>query len=205
MYLHPAPWPYGVPFGAETGVLAYRTDILAKHGIAVPKTYDELLRACRTVKDKEGIGGLTSRGQTGHQVTAACCTRLNGGNVFDQNFRAVLNNPAGARAESEGDRRHQPPGRRGPAAARRRSTWTTTRWRRTAERPRSDASPGHAVFALLGTAQHQATFEHHRKREDPPWQRQHQSATTENVEVAHQVLTERELRERPSATPTGGR
>ncbi|MBX3643191.1 MAG: sugar ABC transporter substrate-binding protein [Rubrivivax sp.] len=101
MYLPgPGARPYGIPFGAETGVLAYRTDILAKHGIAVPKTYDELLRACRTVKDKEGIGGLTSRGQTGHQVTAAWLLHLtpNGGEVFDKNFRAVLNNPAGVRA-----------------------------------------------------------------------------------------------------------
>ncbi len=101
MYLPgPGARPYGIPFGAETGVLAYRTDILRKHGIAVPKTYDELLRACRTVKDKEGIGGLTSRGQTGHQVTAAWLMHLtpHGGEVFDRNFRAVLNNPAGVRA-----------------------------------------------------------------------------------------------------------
>lgn len=101
MYLPgPGARPYGIPFGAETGVLAYRPDILAKHGIAVPKTYDELLRACRMVKDKEGIGGLTSRGQTGHQVTAAWLMHLtpNGGEVFDKNFRAVLNNPAGVRA-----------------------------------------------------------------------------------------------------------
>jgi len=101
MYLPgPGARPYGIPFGAETGVLAYRTDILAKHGIAVPKTYEELLRACRIVKDKEGIGGLTSRGQTGHQVTAAWLMHLtpHGGEVFDRNFRAVLNNAAGVRA-----------------------------------------------------------------------------------------------------------
>ena len=68
MYLPgPGARPYGIPFGAETGVLAYRTDILEKHKITVPKTYDELLKACHVVKDKEGIGGLTSRGQTaGH-------------------------------------------------------------------------------------------------------------------------------------------
>lgn len=101
MYLPgPGARPYGIPFGAETGVLAYRTDILAKHKIAVPKTYDELLQACRIVKDKEGIGGLTSRGQTGHQVTAAWLLHLspNGGEVFDQNWRAAFNNPAGVRA-----------------------------------------------------------------------------------------------------------
>jgi multiple sugar transport system substrate-binding protein len=101
MYLPgPGAKPYGVPFGAETGVLAYRRDILAKHNIAVPKTYDELLRACRTVKEKEGIGGLTSRGQTGHQVTAAWLMHLtpNGGEVFDSNWRAAFNQPNAVRA-----------------------------------------------------------------------------------------------------------
>jgi len=101
MYLPgPGARPYGIPFGAETGLLAYRTDILQKHGIAVPQTYDELLRACRTVKEKEGIGGLTSRGQTGHQVTAAWLLHLtpNGGEVFDKDWRASFNNPAGVRA-----------------------------------------------------------------------------------------------------------
>jgi len=101
MYLPgPGARPYGIPFGAETGVLAYRTDILAKHGIAVPTTYDELLAACRRIRDKEGIGGLTSRGQTGHQVTAAWLLHLtpHGGEVFDPNFRAAFNNPAGVRA-----------------------------------------------------------------------------------------------------------
>lgn len=101
MYLPgPGARPYGIPFGAETGVLAYRTDILAKHGIAAPKTYDELLKACRVVKDKEGIGGLTSRGQTGHQVTAAWLLHLTpfGGEVFDKDWKAAFNNPAGVRA-----------------------------------------------------------------------------------------------------------
>lgn len=101
MYLPgPGARPYGIPFGAETGVLAYRTDILAKHGIAAPKTYDELLKACRVIKDKEGIGGLTSRGQTGHQVTAAWLLHLTpfGGEVFDKDWKTAFNNPAGVRA-----------------------------------------------------------------------------------------------------------
>ncbi|MDQ2778029.1 MAG: extracellular solute-binding protein, partial [Pseudomonadota bacterium] len=39
MYLPgPGAQPYGIPFGAETGVLAYRTDLLLKHKLAVPKT-----------------------------------------------------------------------------------------------------------------------------------------------------------------------
>lgn len=92
---------YGIPFGAETGVLAYRRDILEKYAIAVPTTYDELLRACRTVKERErGMGGLTSRGQAGHQVTAGWLLHLtpHGGSVFDDAWRPVFNNAQGVRA-----------------------------------------------------------------------------------------------------------
>lgn len=101
MYLPgPGAQPYGIPFGAETGVLAYRQDLLSKHGLGVPTTYDELLRAARIMKEKEGIGGVTSRGQTGHQVTAAWLMHLTpfGGEVFDKNWRAAFNNPAGVKA-----------------------------------------------------------------------------------------------------------
>lgn len=101
MYLPgPGARPYGIPFGAETGVLAYRTDLFEKHKLSAPKTYDDLLRACRLMKDKEGIGGLTSRGQTGHQVSAAWLLHLspNGGEVFDSNWRAAFNNAQGVKA-----------------------------------------------------------------------------------------------------------
>jgi multiple sugar transport system substrate-binding protein len=92
---------YGLPYGAETGVLGYRRDILEKHNIKPPATYDELLRACRLIKDKEpGMGGLTSRGQSGHQVTAAWLLHLtpHGGEVFDSNFRAAFHQPAALKA-----------------------------------------------------------------------------------------------------------
>ena len=102
MYLPgPGAKHYGLPYGAETGVLGYRVDILEKHGIKVPTTYDELLAACRTIKAKEpGMGGLTSRGQTGHQVTAAWLLHLtpNGGEVYDDKFRAAFARPEGIRA-----------------------------------------------------------------------------------------------------------
>ena len=57
-------------FGAETSILAYRKDIFEEQGIEVPTTYDELLAAMNQLHDA-GIPALTSRGATGHQVTAA--------------------------------------------------------------------------------------------------------------------------------------
>ena len=41
---------YGVPFGAETSILAYRKDMLEAQGIALPNTYDELRSAMRKLK-----------------------------------------------------------------------------------------------------------------------------------------------------------
>ena len=80
---------YGLPYGAECSVLAYRKDIFAKHGIAVPQTYDDLIAACRAVKQKEpGMGGLTSRAQAGHQVTAGWLLHLTpyNGLVIDDKY-----------------------------------------------------------------------------------------------------------------------
>jgi multiple sugar transport system substrate-binding protein len=62
---------------AQCSVLAYRKDIFAKHDIKVPITYDDMLAACRTIKAKEpGMGGLSSRAQAGHQVTAGWLLHL---------------------------------------------------------------------------------------------------------------------------------
>ena len=84
---------YAMPFGTETSVLGYRKDILAKHDIKPPVTYDELIAACRLVKQKEsGMSGVTSRGQTGHQITTALMFHMtpHDGKVFDENWRVAL-------------------------------------------------------------------------------------------------------------------
>ena len=62
---------YGMPYGAETSVLAYRRDIFAKHNLKPPETYDDFTKLLRVIKDKEGIGALASRGQAGHQCVHA--------------------------------------------------------------------------------------------------------------------------------------
>ena len=80
---------YGVPFGTETSMFAYRKDIFEKHGWKVPKTYAEMLKLCKLVKEKEpGMGGITMRGQAGHQVQHAWLNHLTpyGGEVFDDKW-----------------------------------------------------------------------------------------------------------------------
>ncbi len=60
------------PSDSETSMFAYRKDIFDKYGWKVPKTYDEMLKLCKLVKEKEpGMGGLTMRGEAGHQVQHA--------------------------------------------------------------------------------------------------------------------------------------
>ena len=90
---------YGVPFGAETSILGYRSDILEEHGIEPPTTYDELAAAMTTLHEA-GVPGLTSRGQTGHQVTAAWLLHLApmGGKIFDDDWNPVINSPEAVKA-----------------------------------------------------------------------------------------------------------
>jgi multiple sugar transport system substrate-binding protein len=91
---------YGIPYGAETSVLAYRRDIFAKHNLSAPTTYDEFDKLLPILKDKSGIGALTSRGQAGHQCVHAWLLHLNplGGKIFDDKWNPVFNNDVGVKA-----------------------------------------------------------------------------------------------------------
>ncbi|MCY4209154.1 MAG: sugar ABC transporter substrate-binding protein [Roseovarius sp.] len=90
---------YGIPFGAETSILAYRKDIFEEQGIEVPTTYDELA-AAMTQLHEAGIPALTSRGKTGHQVTAAWLLHLApmGGKIFDDQWNPQVNSPEAVKA-----------------------------------------------------------------------------------------------------------
>jgi multiple sugar transport system substrate-binding protein len=84
---------YGIPFGSETSMFAYRKDIFDKYGWKVPQTYDEMLKLCKLVKEKEPeMGGLTMRGQAGHQVQHAWFLFLTpyGGSAFDDNWEPTF-------------------------------------------------------------------------------------------------------------------
>ncbi|MEM7320920.1 MAG: extracellular solute-binding protein, partial [Pseudomonadota bacterium] len=90
---------YGIPFGAETSILAYRKDIFEEQGIEPPTNYDELT-AAMTKLHEAGIPALTSRGKTGHQVTAAWLLHLAplGGKIFDDEWNPVVNSPEAVKA-----------------------------------------------------------------------------------------------------------
>ena len=92
---------FGIPFGSETSVLGYRKDIFEKHNLEVPTTYEELLElSCKIPELEPGMGGLASRGQSGHQTSHAFLLHLNpmGGGIFDDQWNVIVNNEAGVRA-----------------------------------------------------------------------------------------------------------
>lgn len=92
---------YGIPFGAETSILAYRKDIFEKHGLKPPSTYEELSRLLHVLKDKEpGMGAMTSRGQAGSHIVHAWLLHMNplGGRVFDDTWHPSFQKDAGVEA-----------------------------------------------------------------------------------------------------------
>ena len=92
---------FGIPFGSETSVLAYRKDIFEKHGIDVPETYDDLLAvACQIPEVEPGMGGMASRAASGHQASHAFLLHLAplGGRVFDGEWNPIINSAEGVAA-----------------------------------------------------------------------------------------------------------
>ncbi len=92
---------FGIPFGSETSVLAYRKDVFDKHGLKVPETYNELLDVtCKIPELEPGMGGMASRAASGHQASHAFLLHLAplGGRVFDDQWNPIINNEAGVAA-----------------------------------------------------------------------------------------------------------
>ena len=91
---------YGLPYGAETSVLAYRRDVFTKLNLKPPETYDEMVKLLPILKEKSGMGALTSRGQAGHQCVHAWLLHLNplGGKIFDDQWKPRFNDAAGVQA-----------------------------------------------------------------------------------------------------------
>jgi multiple sugar transport system substrate-binding protein len=91
---------YGLPYGAETSVLAYRRDVFDELKLKVPETYAEFRALLPVLKERSGMGALTSRGQAGHQAVHAWLLHLNplGGSVFDDNWKPRFNDKVGVDA-----------------------------------------------------------------------------------------------------------
>ncbi|OPY65408.1 MAG: putative ABC transporter-binding protein precursor [Syntrophorhabdaceae bacterium PtaU1.Bin034] len=91
---------YAIPWYIDAGVLFYRTDLLAKHGIAVPRSWGDLASAAQYIASRErGIHGFVWQGK---QYEGLVCNMLeylwsNGGSVL-HNGKPVIDSQANRQA-----------------------------------------------------------------------------------------------------------
>lgn len=91
---------YGLPFGAETSVLAYRRDVFSKLQLQPPTDYAQVRRLLPLLRSKAGMAALTSRGQMGHNCVHAWLLHFNplGGRVFDSRWMPTFHQAPGVQA-----------------------------------------------------------------------------------------------------------
>ncbi|MDR3473517.1 MAG: sugar ABC transporter substrate-binding protein [Devosia sp.] len=93
---------YGVPVFGESTFLMYRKDLFDQYGIAVPKTFDDIEAAAKTVKEKSNgqIVGITMRGQQGIQGVYVWASYLwgMGGSFLTPDGKSNLATPEAAKA-----------------------------------------------------------------------------------------------------------
>ncbi|MEU1306772.1 ABC transporter substrate-binding protein [Streptomyces shenzhenensis] len=88
---------YAVPYVTNAGLLLYRADLLAKEGIAPPRTWDELARIARTVAPKYGLDGYAGQllPYEGLTVNAAEAVYSAGGTILgDEGTRVTVDSAA---------------------------------------------------------------------------------------------------------------
>lgn len=93
---------YGLPVYGESTFLMYRKDLFEQHGIAVPKSFDDIEAAAKAISEKTNkeIAGITMRGQQGIQgvyVWAAYLWGM-GGSFLDEAGKSALGTPEAAKA-----------------------------------------------------------------------------------------------------------
>lgn len=88
---------YGVPLFIDSGVLYYRTDLLAKYDIFPPETWEDLVNAATTIVEKEKEIGNELVGYSGQfkQYEGLVCDMLevilsNGGDILDSSQKSSM-------------------------------------------------------------------------------------------------------------------
>ncbi len=91
----------GLPFDIPIFTLMYRKDILEKHGIAVPKTYDEFTAAVKMITEAEkaaGIFGTGLQAKSGHYSLECDWSQAvwgHGGSIFNKDKKFSGNDAQG--------------------------------------------------------------------------------------------------------------
>lgn len=92
---------YAVPFVGNVAMFAVRSDLLEKHGLQRPRTWDEVLAHARTIQSREqGVAGVGFRGIRGNPIVTGFLPILGafGGTVVDADGQARLDSEAALRA-----------------------------------------------------------------------------------------------------------
>mgnify|MGYP002478063844 CR=1 FL=1 len=89
---------YAIPFNAESSILYYNKEKLAKAGVEIPKnpTWEQVAEAARQVKAANNEPGIIIRGLPGWgEMLAPVNTIINafGGRWYDENWNAQLDSP----------------------------------------------------------------------------------------------------------------
>lgn len=85
---------YGVGHSPASSLFVYRKDLLARKGLKVPRTWDELIRVAEALREGEGDGvryGLAMTGQPLFvNIAFGELLHANGGRLFDREGRPTL-------------------------------------------------------------------------------------------------------------------
>jgi len=90
---------YAAPFYGESSMVMYRTDLMEKAGLTMPKapTWDFIRKAAKEMTDKkEGVYGLCLRDKAGWGENVALITSMAnsfGARWFDENWKPQFNTP----------------------------------------------------------------------------------------------------------------
>ncbi|MBN8188047.1 sugar ABC transporter substrate-binding protein [Salipiger thiooxidans] len=94
---------YGMPFFAETGLMAYRKDLLDAAGVGVPETWDEMLEVAKAVDsdDTAAIAMRVAPGQGFNMFVFPMIMRAYGGKFFanyPDDMTPAINSPENLQA-----------------------------------------------------------------------------------------------------------
>jgi len=94
---------YGIPLYLDGTQFFYRSDLLEKYGIAVPKTWEEVIEASKTILEGENDPDLVGFVSMWAKIEGLFMNWLsfvygNGGSFFDENGDVAVNSPEAIKA-----------------------------------------------------------------------------------------------------------
>jgi multiple sugar transport system substrate-binding protein len=92
---------YSVPFVGNVEMMAYRDDLIKKHGFSGLNSWSEVVKAAKVINEKEeGVAGIVFRGAKGNPIVTGFLPIFwaNGGKIIDENGDVSLDSAAGLKA-----------------------------------------------------------------------------------------------------------